>query len=356
MRNKNFLFSLFLFFTLSLTLSGCTIQFGSQGGGATDGGVWATTDKGDNWQQRITVPASQGSPKSIAALDGYSFAMDPSDNKAFYFGSVDNGLFFTYNKTSEWQLAKTLGQVTVADIAVDPEAKCIIYAAVGNRVYKSTDCTRSWTQSYYDNDLMVKIVSIAVDPYNSKNVYIGTSRGEIIKSSDKGVSWQTVVRLDNEIRKIVISSHDSRIIFAATADDGIFRSYDSGANWVSLAEALKDFNSSVNFRDMSLSKSEKGFIYLASNYGLLKSTNNGDTWSKIELITPEDGAVINAIAVSPKNVKEVYYVTNTTFYRSIDGGENWTTRKLPTTRAGWKLIVDTENNNLLYLTVKTIKK
>jgi hypothetical protein len=62
------------------------------------------------------------------------------------------------------------------------------------------------------------------------------------------------------------------------------------------------------------------------------------------------------VFISPKNVEEIYYATNTTFYRTSDGGKNWTTRKLPTSRAGWRLIVDPEDTNVIYMGVREIKK
>jgi len=145
------------------------------------------------------------------------------------------------------------------------------------------------------------------------------------------------------------------MIFIATEGRGIFRSSDNGENWESLAEKLKDFDSS-GFKDLVLAKADKGLMFLATNYGLLKSGDNGNTWQKIELITAENGATINAIAVSPKNSKEIYYATNTTFYRSLDGGSAWTTKKLPTSRAGWKLLVNPENTNIIYMGVRKLEK
>jgi photosystem II stability/assembly factor-like uncharacterized protein len=178
----------------------------------------------------------------------------------------------------------------------------------------------------------------------------------VIKSSDRGESWKTLSRFKNNIKKIVISPHDSRIIFVATAQKGIHRSTDNGVSWTDLSENLKEFKDSKNLRDLVVSESQSGLIILATRYGLLKSINNGDSWSKIELITPEKKAIINTVVLNPKDAQEIYYVTNTTFYRSLDGGESWATKKLPTTRAGWKLLIDPEDPSIIYMGVKKVKK
>lgn len=353
---KNKIGLLIVMMAVAIFVSGCSISFGGSGGGnSNDGGLYGSANQGDTWAQGASIPTASGQPQSFGNLDVSSLAIDPSDSKAIYFGSVDNGLLYTYSGAKEWFMAEGLVKATISSVAVDPSSKCIIYAGIENKIYKSTDCNRTWTQVYYDNDVSTRIDSIAVDHYDSANVYIGTSRGEIIKSSDRGTAWRTIGRLEDRIKRIIISPADSRMIFVATQGKGIFRSSDNGENWESLAEKLKDFDSS-GFKDLVLAKADKGLMFLATNYGLLKSSDNGNTWQKIELITPEKGATINAIAVSPKNSKEIYYVTNTTFYRSLDGGANWTTKKLPTSRAGWKLLVNPENTNIIYLGVKKLEK
>lgn len=338
-----------------LFLSGCSISFKASEGGA-DGGVYKTDVRGDKWAQYALIPTISGKPKSIGRVDSYSFAMDPSDNKAVYMGSIANGLFYSYDGGRNWQLSSDLGKITIRSIAVDHESKCIIYAASSNKVYKSTDCNRTWSQVYYDNDIEVSINSITIDHYDSRIVYIGSSRGEIIKSSDRGISWQTIGRFDNSVKKILLSPQDSRVIFVATERKSIHRSNNGGDSWVSLEESLELFKNSKKFRDIAVANDNDGMILLATEYGLLRTYNNGNSWEKIELITPEKDAVINAIAVSPRNSDEIYYVTNTTFYRSLDGGENWTTKKLPTTRAGWNLLVDPIDDSIIYMGVRKMDK
>lgn len=353
---KNSLIIFFLIVILVMITTGCSISFKSGEGGGNDGGVYVTTNQGNNWMQKVLIPTTSGRPGSFGNLNINTLAGDPSDSKAIYFGSVDNGLFYTYSGAQDWFLAESLVKATINDIAVDPGSKCIIYASLENKVYKSTDCNRTWAPVYYDNNVNTRVNAIALDHYNSVNVYIGTSRGEVIKSSDRGGSWKTVGRFEDSVQKIIISPADSRLIFVATANRGIFRSTDSGANWVGLEEKLKDFRDSLSFRDLVIAPADKGLIFLATNYGLLKSADNGDNWTKIELITPEKKATINSIAVNPKSSKEIYYVTNTTFYRSLDGGNSWTTKKLPTTRAGWRLLINPDNTNIIYLGVRKIEE
>ena len=358
MRIKKFK-SLFLIPAL-LLLSGCGLAVTSTGssgagsGGATDGGVFKSSNKGNNWQQQVSIK-TVGRARNFAAVDINVLALDPSDHQAIYAGSVASGLFYSYDGTVSWQAAASLSAATINDVAVDPKNKCVIYLALDNKVLKSADCNRTLSGVYFDNDLTVEITALAVDQANGNNVFIGTSRGEIIKSSDAGSSWRTLNRFNGQVDKIAINPLDAKIMFVGTDAKGVFRSMDAGASWVSLADKLKAFDNILRFRDLVLAKEEKANVFLATTYGLLKSTDDGNTWSKLELITPEKDAKINALAVNPANAEEIYYVTNTTFYRSLDGGKNWASKKLPTNRAGSAILLDPKDSAIIYLAAKKVK-
>ena len=342
----------------SLILSGCSIQFsggGSNTSNANDGGIYKSINKGNNWQQKTSIPTVSGRPSNFGAFDSYALAIDPSDRKALYLGTIGEGLLYSYDGAESWQRINALGRATIRSVGIDSSYKCTIYAAIDNKIDKTIDCGRTWNQVYFDNDPSVKINSIAIDLKNSENIFIGTSRGEIIKSSDRGESWQTVNRFNSKVLKVLISPHDSKILFAATENKSLHFSSNAGDSWQSLDENLKDFKDSVNFKDLVFSY-QPGKIFLASKYGLLKSVDNGKSWTNIDLITPTDKATINSLALNPKNDDEIYYVTNTTFYRTQDGGKNWTTKKLPSSRVGWNLLIDPVETSIIYLTVRNMQK
>jgi len=358
--SKKLSLKLFVLLPLAaLMLSGCTFSFGTSSGttsaNLSDGGVYKSVNKGLNWAQKSLIQ-TVGSKKGFSSIDIISLGFDPSDNKAIYAGSSENGLFYSYDSGESWQVATSLGKVTVTNIAVDPANKCLIYATANNKVFKSEDCSRTWNQVYYDNDPKTIINSLVIEHADSKNVFIGTSNGDVIKSSDKGASWRALDRFNSEVHKIVINPINSKIMFAGTKAKGIFRSANGGETWESLSGKLENFDGSNRFRDLTISGANTAVVFLATNYGLLKSTDNGDTWSKIQLLTAEAEAKIYSIAVNSSNVDEIYYATGTTFYRSLDGGKNWSSKKLPTTRVGYKLLLDFKNPAIVYLAANKIKK
>lgn len=359
------------FLALSLTLSACTISTRSNSSGQSiDSSLFASGDRGDTWRSLTAIPTTSGRPGSISDLNVNLITMDPQDNKALYLASYDSGLFYTYNIVDGWNLVASLPQVTIYDVKVDPKSKCTVYAALSNRLYRSNDCTRTWTQIYFDNNPGVAVNTVVIDHYNTSNIYIGTSRGEIIKSIDSGSSWRTIRRLDEGVARLIISPLDSRLIFVASAKNNIYSFNSSSAtnsnrpeevetnflveNWLDLNTILKEYNLGVSFRDIVVSERD-GHIFLATEKVILRSRDNGLSFENIKLLQPEQEAVINSVAIDPKDSNNIYYVTNTTFFRSTDGGSTWTTKKLPTQRAGRELLIDFNNPNVIYLGTRKIK-
>lgn len=343
----------------AVVLSGCTINIGSNQSTTSktpDGGIFKSANSGSAWVAKSNIPTASGKPSSIAGFGNTTLVMDPSDTKALYFGAAEGGLAYTYDGGETWREMPGLRETLVTNFAVDPASKCVLYASTKNRLLKSIDCGRTWLQTYYDNDLSVSVTALAIDHYDSDIIYIGTSRGEIIQSTDAGKTWQTLNRFENNLRKIVLGPADSRLIFVATEGKGLFRSQDKGATWVSLQDKLKDFQDNRRFRDLFLSGSQAGFVILATKYGLIKSINNGDDWTALQLITPESEATINSVITNPTNVEEIYYVTNTTFYHSTDGGQNWSTKKLPSSRPANIMLSDPNDPKTLYLSFKPVSK
>lgn len=363
----------FVLIVVALATSACSITTTSSKKTTqdTDSSVFLSINQGDNWRPMTATPVTSGSAGSIASLDVNLITMDPQDSLALYLASFEKGLYYTYNIAKGWNPVAGLPTATINDVKVDPKNKCIIYAAISNRLYRSSDCSRTWSQIYFDNNTGVSVNTVVVDHYNSKNLYIGTSRGEIIKSIDSGESWRTIQRLQEGVSRLIISPLDSRLLFVATSKNNIYTftsntdtNVANAANidanflisdWTDLNDVLKEYNLGTSFKDVVVCTKD-GTMFLATEKFFLRSKDNGLSWESIKLIQPETAAIINAIAVDPQNSNNLYYVTNTTFFRSSDAGVTWTTKKLPTMRAGRELLIDFNNPNVIYLGTMKIKK
>ena len=331
---------------VALVLTGCGLS--NKPTEKNDGGVWKSVDNGRQWQQKSAIATSNGQRQGFVTLDSVALTMDPSDHNALYYGSLNQGLFYSYDDGNSWQIARTLGKRPVGSIAIDAKDKCNIYVASISKIFKSTDCSRTWKEIYADNDPGQLINTIVVDHYNPQIVYMGNKRGDIIRSADGGDSWETLHNFKGRIKKIILSPADSRIIFVMTENKGLFRSLNSGIDWLDLKENMPGIRNTQLGRDVVASAIQPGLVIYATKYGMLRSVNNGDDWTEIKLIVPKNESRINSIAISDLDANKLYYLTDTVFYSSADGGVNWISQDLTTTRRGANLVVDSVKPGVIY--------
>lgn len=362
---------LIVFLSLTTLLSACSLGGSSATStGPSLGGVFFSTDGGISFRQYSAVPSVSGAPGSINSLSIKTLAADPSDDKAVYLGAYDQGLYQTYDIASGWNKVTNFPNVTVNDIAVNPKNKCDIYATFANRLYRSVDCARTWKQIYMDASQEAVFSALVLDFYNPSNLYLGNSRGDILKSIDGGTSWRVIKRLDSEISKLILHPEDSRQVFVATKNAQIFsfisntrtnpnNSADIEANfaldnWSDLNVVLKDLDVGFNFVDLVISPDDNS-LFLATDKVIVRSPDKGISWQKLNLLPSEKEGIIRALAVNPKNAKQIYYATSLTFARSIDGGVTWSNKKLPTSQTTSVILIDKNNPNNIYLGVRDVK-
>ncbi|HLD27289.1 MAG TPA: hypothetical protein VJB39_00370 [Patescibacteria group bacterium] len=340
-----------------LILSGCVVNIKTSGG--VDGGVYKSDNSGDLWEQATLVYRVGDVVKTFSTVDLSAMVLDPTDRQAIYIGTEEKGMYYTYDGGVGWhQTLDNLGRIN--DIAVSPKERCIIYVAIGNRVYKSTDCNRHWNYQLIEtrDDPNNQINSLTIDGYDTDVIYAGTSGKGLFRSEDGGLSWHAVKFFDGRVAKVLVNPNDTRVIYAATDDKGIFKSSDRGASWRDLlTKQLREDKENLEiYRDLILDPTVSDGILYASQYGLLRSADGGNTFEEIPLLTPPSTTAIYSLAINPRNGQEMYYGIATALYRSIDGGQNWTTRALPSSRAARFLLIDPEEPARLYLGVKKIKK
>ncbi len=338
---------------LMLILGGCTFQLGAGGGtasgGKADGGIFKSIDGGKLWAQKIAVPVTGGKIASIANVDVRRITIDPSDNQAIYLSTENDGIVYSYDGGDSWRKFSQLNRGQVRAVAVDPKSKCVLYAVSGNKLYKSVDCGRIWQNIYYHQKATVLLTDIAIDSFNTSNLYLVNDDGEIIKSKNAGQTWATVYHSKGAFVDLAMDPRNSRIIYAATTKEGIFKTADSGQTWISLGDGLKSYSGSHEYKKLVIDSAAPNALILISKYGMLRTVNGGESWDVINLILAPKEATIYSVAVNPKDSKIIYYATRTTLVKTIDGGKTWSSSKLPFTRLANAIAIDPVETGTVYL-------
>jgi hypothetical protein len=111
-----------------------------------------------------------------------------------------------------------------------------------NRTFISTSGSRlaraeceangHWSVEFLLED--TNVCCLAGDPHNRNVVYAGTHGHGVLRSEDRGKTWQPVGMQGQVVKAIAVSPVEQGLIFAGTKPPGIFVSRDSGRQWTEL--------------------------------------------------------------------------------------------------------------------------
>jgi photosystem II stability/assembly factor-like uncharacterized protein len=301
------------------------------------------------------------------------FAVPEGRPNTFYAASASGGLWKTENNGQTFEALFTNEKVfSIGDIAVAPSAPDVLWLGSG-------------------------------EANNSRSTYWGEG---VYKSLDAGKTWTPMGLKDSQhIGRIVIHPSNPEIVYVAAlghlysenTERGIFKTTDGGRTWTKVLGLTVD-GRAVGAVDLVMDPSDPETLYAATydrfrrpwtwgiggpGSGVLKSTDGGQTWTRLNNGLPSGVLGRIGLAVSPKNPKIVYAeienankpgmsaedrykeilagkssqgMIDGEIYRSDDAGASWT-KVSPDKRSiggapGYyygQIIVDPNDPNLVYV-------
>ena len=291
----------------------------------------------------------------------------PSEPATFYLGAVNGGVWKTTDAGATWnniwnsEPTGSIGAIAVS--ASDPD---VIYVgsgeglqrpdlSTGDGVYKSTDGGKTWTHLEALRDGQ-QIGQLAIDPANPDRVFVAVEghpygpneeRG-LYRTLDGGKTFQRVLFVNDRTgaSDVQIDPHNPKIVFAGMwqrqeapwengsfggSEGGLYRSTDGGDTWTKLTgNGLPD---SIMQVQLSISPANSHRIYAAigqvdRTVGIYRSDDGGDHW----VHTPENdtrpearigGGDVPVPVADPKDPNTVYVAT-VVAWKSTDAGKTWT--------------------------------
>lgn len=269
--------------------------------GAAMGGVWKTTDFGNNW-----TPLTDG----WKVLPVNSVAVDPNDSNIVYAGTGDvplssfaMGVMKSSDGGASWKQlgASQIGDANVSRVLVSAKSSSDIWVSVFDgfgHVWHSTDGGESWApMTALPPTSWLGIEQAALGP-NDRYYAVGEGiGGELWRTDNGGSSWTKLVTplrttMKNQPliqqRPIIACSPifaDNVYLFAPT-DQRIYRSKDAGKTWDDITDNWNDWGAPLPYYTFCIACSYTG--------------------------GPTAG-----------NAVDVIYVGQATTYRSAQGGGNW---------------------------------
>ncbi|HSQ24825.1 MAG TPA: hypothetical protein VLN44_10450, partial [Pyrinomonadaceae bacterium] len=248
-------------------------------------------------QWRLVGPHRAGRVTTVAGI--------PGRPAVYYFGTPGGGVWKTINGGRVWKPIFDAAHVaSIGALALAPSNPDIVYVGtgeetVGNGIYKSTDAGKTWNHIGLDDTRYIS--GIIVDPKDPNVVLVsardyfvsGPARG-IFKTTNGGKTWKKVFFKDDKtsVVDLEVAPDDSRTLYAAT------------------------YNLQIDPANRRAPGSESL---------IFKSTDAGESWQQLSAAgLPATGRGTIGLAVAPTTKgSRVYAIINSGFFRSDDGGANW---------------------------------
>lgn len=187
-------------------------------------------------------------------------------------------------------------------------------------IWKSTDGGKTWEAKTAGegaaNTKDPNILSFAIDPGNSNNIYAGLQAGGILKSNNGGDTWTFMNFQSEKVYGLALDPSNSRILYASGVwqDRGkIFKTEDAGDNW---KEIYTSPSSGPLIISLALDKNRPGTIYATTSENeAIKSSDGGNSWENVHLA---ESPILNVAVDSGGGY--IYLLTVNGFvFRSADG-------------------------------------
>src|SRR5262249_22641976 len=160
-----------------------------------------------------------------------------------------------------------------------------------------------------------RVVSIAVNPHNKSQYYIGVASGGVWRTDNDGTTWQPVFEHEGSysIGTVVIDAKHPNIVWVGTGEnnsqrsvsygDGVYRSEDGGKTWKNLG-----LKKSEHIARIVIDPRDSNVVYVAAqgplwgpggDRGLYKTTDGGKTWNAILSFSENTG--VTDVVMDPSN-------------------------------------------------------
>ena len=339
--------------------------------GTTGGGVWKTTDAGNNWKN---ISDGQITVGSIGAI-----SVSESDENVIYVGtgsadprgniSIGNGIYKSVDSGENWEFIGLPKAGLIGKIEIHPRNSDIVYvAALGNifgpnaerGVYKTIDGGKNWQKVYFisnktgardveinpdnENEILASFWTVQRKPWTLVD---GSDEGGVFMSKDAGKSWKKLTEglpkgLTGKIQVEYSPANSSRLWAMIQAqkeeEGGLYRSDDGGKTWSRINRDHKLRQRGWYYSHINADPVNENIIY-ASNTGFYKSVDGGKTFDERLYTQHGDN---HGVWINPNNNKIMINCNDGGANVSLNGGETWSTQLNQPTPEFYRLTVDNQ--------------
>ena len=327
--------------------------------GATGGGLWKTTDGGENWFPVTDFKITSASVGAVAVSETEPDLVFIGMGETCIRGNImpGDGVYRSRDAGETWEHVGFSESDAIATIRIHPTDPNIVYVASFGKysvpseergLFRSTDGGDTWERILF-RDERTGAVDIALDRNNPDVIYValweafrkeytmssGGPGSGMFKSTDGGDTWTEITRNpgmpeSGVVGKIglAVSSADSERVYALFehADGGLFRSDDGGDTWELVNDERRIRQRAFYYTHVYADHHDPDVVYV-QNTSLFHSTDGGETYEVINNGTHGD---FHDFWISPEDPAHLIVANDGGGAVSFDTGQHWTDQEFST--------------------------
>ena len=324
--------------------------------GTTGGGVFKTTDGGENWQP-VTDRYFGGTIGAIAVSESNPDIVYVGGGEYPIRGNTSHGdgVYKSTDAGRTWSYVGLVETRHISKIRIHPRNPDIAYvAALGpvfgpspsRGIYKTTDGGRSWNRILFRND-STGAIDLSMDPSDPEVLYAGLwtayrkpwimvsggSGSGIFKTTDGGRTWKELTRNPGMPAGIIgnigisVSPANSRRVYAQIEADsgGVYRSDDAGDTWTRVNNSRSLRQRAWYYSRIYADPQDENIVY-ASNVSFQRSRDGGRTFQGIS--APHGDS--HDLWIAANNNQRMIEANDGGANVSLNAGRSWTDQEYAT--------------------------
>jgi photosystem II stability/assembly factor-like uncharacterized protein len=285
-------------------------------------GVYKTKNGAESWTQT-----------NLTKTPVFSIHIDEHNPEIIYACTIDEGVLKTTNVGLGWQLLNLNVPQTVQmpffKIIFDPNNSDIAYITSQYGLHKSTDGGLSWYLTSLLGSFDHFVYEVSVHPNSSDTVYAGTmgylGPKDLFRSVDGGNNWTNLNLTGSEegVAKVLFDPTSPDVIYVGALSKGIYKSTDRGLTWFTINNGLQISDPPLikSIYSIDLNETNPNILY-SDNGGVVKTTNGGQEWFRIDSMLFEIDENIQVRKVA-KISNKVYASSSSGLFVTSNDGLSW---------------------------------
>jgi photosystem II stability/assembly factor-like uncharacterized protein len=342
--------------------------------GSTGGGIWRTTDAGQNWvpiADRFLAVGSMGAVEVSLSNPDVIYVGGGSDGLRSNV-SIGDGVYKSTDAGRTWTHIGLRDVGNIGGIRVHPSNPDIAFvAAIGNPfkptnergLYRTADGGKTWQRVLYVSD-STGAVDVEFQPGNPNTLYAsmwraerkpwtiisGAREGGVYKSTDGGSTWKKLTNgLPNQLvgkSNVAVTAADPNVVWVlmeAKPGNGLYRSTDAGESFTLASDYAQLITRPFYYTNITAHPKDANTVWVGAE-GFHLTTDGGKTWRAM----PTPHGDNHDLWINPENPQLMVQSNDGGANVTLNGGRTWSTIYNQPTAEIYQVYVDNQFPYRLY--------